>query len=100
MHHSSLHWVCAANKESRQKDNEIHYLYDGSKKKLISKNVTAQIASCAYHPGPQLTILSKFVQQLGNGVASGVYATAFAIILAYGGNPEKESYDKKTLDRT
>ena len=100
MHHSPLHWVCVTNEESRQKENEIHYLYGGLKKKLISKNVTAQIASYAYHPGPQLTILSKFVQQLGNAVASGVYAIAFAIILAYGGNPEKESYDKKTLDRT
>ena len=32
------------------------------KKKHISKDVTAQRASYAYHPGPQLKILSKFVQ--------------------------------------
>ena len=28
LHDSSLHWVCVANMESREKDNEIHYLYD------------------------------------------------------------------------
>ena len=81
--------------ESRKKDNEIHYLYDSLKKKHISKDVTAQIASYAYHPGPQLTILSKSVQQQGNGVDCGVYAIAFTTSLVYGSNPEKESYDKK-----
>ena len=70
------------------------------KKKHISKDVTAQRASYAYHPGPQLKILSKSVQQQGNGVDRGVYAIAFATSLAYGSNPEKESYDKKRLDRT
>ena len=83
--------------ESRKKDNEIHYLYDSLKKKHISKDVTAQIASYAYHPGPQLTILSKSVQQQGNGVDCGVYAIAFATSLAYGSNPEKENYDKKKI---
>ena len=63
--------------------------------KHISKDVTAQIASYAYHPGPQLTILSKSVQQQGNGVDCGVYAIAFTTSLVYGSNPEKESYDKK-----
>ena len=75
--------------ESRKKDNEMYYLYDSLKMKHISKDVTAQIASYAYHPGPQLTILSKSVQQQGNGVDCGVYAIAFAINLAYGSNPEK-----------
>ena len=46
------------NMESRKKDNEIHYLYDSLKKKHISKDVTAQVASYAYQTGPQLTILS------------------------------------------
>ena len=97
LHDSSLDWVYVANMESRKKDNEIHYLYDSLKKKHISKDVTAQIASYAYHPGPQLTILSKSVQQQGNGVDFGVYTIAFATSLAYGGNPEKESYDKKKI---
>ena len=100
LHDLSLHWVCVANMESRRKDNEIHYLYDSLKKKHILKDVTAQIASYAYHPGRQLTILSKSVQQQGNGVDCGVYAIVFATSLAYGSNPEKESYDKKRLDRT
>ena len=100
MHNSSLHWVCVANMESRKKDNEMHYLFNSLKTKRISKDVTAQIASDAYHPGPQLTILSKSVQQQGNGVDCGVYAIAFATSLEYGSNPEKESYDKKRLDRT
>ena len=52
LHDSSLDWVSVANMESRKKDNEIHYLYDSLKKKHISKDVTAQIASYAYHPGP------------------------------------------------
>ena len=100
LHDSSLHWVCVANMETRKKDNAILYLYDCLRKKHISKDVTAQIESYAYHPGPQLTILSKSVQQQGNGVDCGVYAIAFATSLAYGSNPEKESYDKKRLDRT
>ena len=83
--------------ESRKKDNEIHYLYDSLKKKHISKDATTQIASYAYHPGAQLTILSKSVQQQGNGVDCGVYATAFATSLVYGSNPEKESYVKKKI---
>ena len=65
-----------------------------------AKIVTAQIASYACHHGPQLIILSRSVQQQSNGVDHGVYAIAFATILAYGSNPEKESYDKKILDRT
>ena len=81
----SLHWVFAANMESGKTDNEIHY---------------SLFIFYAYHPGPQLTILSKSVQQQGNGVDCGVYAIAFATSLAYGNNPEKESYDKKRLDRT
>ena len=83
--------------ESRRKDNEIHYLYDSLKKKHISKDVTAEIASSAYHPGPQWTILSQSVQQQGDGVDYGVYAIAFATILAYGSNPWKEIYDKKKI---
>ena len=67
------------------------------KKKHISKDVTSQRASYAYHPAPQLKILSKSVQQQGNGVDRGVYAIAFATSLAYGSNPEKESYDKKKI---
>lgn len=65
LHDSSLHWVCLANMESRKEDNEIHCLYDvfSLKKKHISKNVTAQLASYVYHAGPQLLILSKSVQQ-------------------------------------
>ena len=35
LHDSSLHWVCAANMESKKTDNEIHYLYDSLKKKHI-----------------------------------------------------------------
>ena len=75
----------------------MHYLYDSLKKKHSSKDVTAQIASYAYHPGPQLIILSKSVQQLGNGVDCVVYTIEFATGLAYGSNPEKESYDKKKI---
>ena len=98
LHDSSLHWVCVANMESRKKDNEIRYLYDSLKNKHISKDVTSQIASFTYHPVPQLTILSKSIQQQGNSVDCGVYAIAFATSLAYGGNPEKESCHKKRLD--
>ena len=65
-----------------------------------AKIVTAQIASYACHHGLQLTILSKSVQQQGNGADCVVYAIAFATSLAYDSNPEKESYDKKRLDRT
>ena len=64
-------------------------------KRNISKDVTAQIASYAYHPGPQLTILSKSGQQQDNGVDYGVYAIAFATSLACGSNLEKEGYDIK-----
>ena len=100
LHDSSLHWVYVANMESKKKDNEIHYLYDSLKKKHILKDITTQIASYTYHPDRQLTILSKSVQQQGNGVDCGVYAIAFATSLAYGGNPEKEGYDKKRLGPT
>ena len=78
--------------EIRKKDNEIHYLYDSLKKKHISKDVTAQIASYACHPGSQLTILSKSIQQQGSPVDCGFYyAIAFATSLAYGSSPEKKS---------
>ena len=60
----------------------MYYLYDSLKMKHISKDLTAQIASYAYHPGPQLIILSKSVQQQGNGVDCVVYAIAFATGLA------------------
>ena len=83
LHDSSLHWVCAANMKSRKTDNQINY---------------SLVIFYAYHPGPQLAIMSKSVQQRSNGVNCGVYAIAFATSLAYGNNPEKESYDKKRLD--
>ena len=72
-----------------------HHLCDNFKKKHLQKNVTAQITSYAYHPGLQLAILSKSVQQQGNGVDCGVHVIAFATSLVRGGNPEKESYDDK-----
>ena len=100
LHDSSLHWVCVANMESRKEDIEIYYLYDILRKKHISKDVTAQIASYTYHPCPHFTILSKSVQRQGNGIDCGVYAIAFATRLAYGGNPEKENYDKKGSQHT
>ena len=81
-----------------KRDN--HHLYDNLKKKHISKNVTAQIVSCVYYPGPQLIIPSKSAQQQGNGFDCGVYAIVSTASLTCGGNPEKESYDKKRLDRT
>ena len=81
-----------------KRDN--HHLYDNLKKRHISKNVTAQIVSYVYHPGPQLTILSKPVQQQDNGVDCGFYAIAFNTSLTCGDNPEKESHDKERLDRT
>ena len=93
-HGSSLRRVCVANILSRKKDNEIGYLYDSLKVKHISKDVTAQIASSAYHSGLLLTILSKFVQQQGNGEVCGD-AITFATSLANNGNPEKKSYDKR-----
>ena len=96
LHDSSLHWVSVANMESRKKDNEMHYLYDSLKKKHIERCYSTN-SIYAYHPGPQLTILSKSVKQQGNGVDCGVYAIAFATSLAYGGNPEKESYDEKKI---
>ena len=51
-----------------------------------AKIATAQIASYACHHGSQLTILSKSVQQQGNGVDGGVYAIVFATSLEYGSN--------------
>ena len=72
-----------------------HHLCYNFNKKHLRKNVTAQITSHAYHPGPQLAILSKSVQQQGNGFDCGVYVIAFATSLVCGGNPEKESYDDK-----
>ena len=44
-----------------------------------------------------MTILSKSVQQQGNGVNCGVYVIGFTTSLRCGGNPEKESYDKKKI---
>ena len=77
-----------------------HHLHDNLKKRHISKNVTGQVVSYVYHPGPQLTIQSTSVQQQGNDVDCGFYAIAFTTSLTCGGNPEKESYDKERLDRT
>ena len=39
LHDSLLYWVCVASTESREKDNEIHNLYDSLKKKHISKDL-------------------------------------------------------------
>ena len=86
--------------ESKKEDNEIHSLYESLKKKRISKDATAQIASYAYHSGAQMTILSKSDQHQGNGVDCEVYAIAFDTSLAHGGNPEKESHNKKDYWRS
>ena len=56
---------------------------------------TNSIYTC--HHGLELIILSKSVQQQGNGVDCGVYAIAFTTSRAYGSNPGKESYDEKKI---
>ena len=52
LHAGSLHWFCVANTLPQKIDNEIHYLYDSMKKKLISRDVLNQISSFSFHDGP------------------------------------------------
>ena len=63
----------------------MKYTIYSLKTKYILKDVTAQIISYVDHPGRQLTILSKSIQQQVTGVNYGVYAIW------------KRKYDKKKI---
>ena len=70
----------------------IHY-----RKKSLNKNLVKQIARLRKSEDAELRIISKAVQQQGNGYDCGIFAIAFATDIAYNHKPEQRTYNQSVM---
>ena len=69
-------------------------LKDSLQKESLNKNLVKQIARLRKIEDVELCIISKAVQQQGNGYDCGIFAIAFATAVAYIHKPEKRTYNQ------
>ena len=70
----------------------IHY-----RKKSLNKNLVKQIARLRKSEDVELRIISKAVQQQGNGYDCGIFAIAFATDVTYIHKPEQRTYNQSVM---
>ena len=75
----------------------VVYLYDSSQKESLNKNLVKQIARLRKSEDAELRIISKVVQQEGNGYDCGIFAIAFATDIAYSHKPEQSTYNQSVM---
>ena len=75
----------------------VVYLYDSLQKESLNKNLDKQIARFRKSEGAELRIISKVVQQQGNGYDCGIFAIAFATDIAYNRKPEQRTYNQSVM---
>ena len=78
--HENNHWVTVSSPTERA--TFVVYLYDSLQKESLNKNVVKQIARLRKSEGAELRIISKAVQQQGDGYDYGIFAIAFATDIA------------------
>ena len=74
------HWVTVSSLAERA--TSVVHLYDSSQKESLNKNLAKQIAHLRKSEDPELRIISKAVQQQGNGYDCGIFAKAYATDIA------------------
>ena len=78
-------------------ESAIVYLYDSLQKESLNKNLVKQIARLRKSEDAELRIISKAVQQQGNGYDCGIFAIAFATDIAYNHKPEQRTYNQSVM---
>ena len=72
----------------------VVYLYDSLQKENLNKNLVTQIARLRKSEDAELRIISKVVQQQGNGYDCGIFAIAFATDIGYNHKPDQRTTTK------
>ena len=75
----------------------VVYLYDSLQKESLNKNLDKQIARLSKSEGAELRIISKVVQQQGNGYDCGIFAIAFATDIGCTHKPEQRTYNQSVI---
>ena len=75
----------------------VVHLYDSSQKESLNKNLAKQITHLRKSEDPELRIISKAVQQQGNGYDCGIFTIAFATDIAYNVKPEQKTYNQSVM---
>ena len=89
------HWVTVSS--PTEKATSVVYLYDSLQKESLNKNLVKQIARLRKSEDAELRIISKAVQQQGNGYDCGIFAIAFATDIAYNHKPEQRTYNQSVM---
>ena len=89
------HWVTVSS--PTEKATSVVYLYDSLQKKSLNKNLVKQIARLRKSEDVELRIISKAVQQQGNGYDCGIFAIAFATDITYIHKPEQRTYNQSVM---
>ena len=70
---------------------------DSLQKESLNKNLVKQIARLRKSEDVELRIISKAVQQQGNGYDCGIFAIAFATDITYIHKPEQRTYNQSVM---
>ena len=89
------HWVTVSS--PTESATSVVYLYDSLQKESLNKNLVKQIARLRKIEDAELCIISKAVQQQGNGYDCGIFAIAFATDIAYNRKPEQRTYNQSVM---
>ena len=95
MLHENNHWVTVSS--PTESATSVVYLYDSLQKESLNKNLVKQIARLRKSEDAELRIISKAVQQQGNGYDCGIFAIAFATDIAYNHKPEQRTYNQSVM---
>ena len=93
--HENNHWVTFSSPTERA--TSVVHLYDSLQKESLNKNLVKQIARLRKIEDVELCIISKAVQQQGNGYDCGIFAIAFATDIAYNRKPEQRTYNQSVM---
>ena len=93
--HEINHWVTVSS--PTESATSVVHLYDSSQKESLNKNLVKQIARLRKSEDTELRIISKAVQQQGNGYDCGIFAIAFAADIAYNHKPEQRTYNQSVM---
>ena len=93
--HENNHWVTVPS--PTESATSVVFLYDSLQKESLNKNPVKQIARLRKSEDAELRIISKAVQQQGNGYDCGIFAIAFATDIAYNHKPEQRTYNQSVM---
>ena len=84
---------CVFNSDRNWSENNTCYILDSLFRGKVTKNVEKKICALLLCKEPVIKVAINSVQQQGNGVDCGVFAIAYAMLLAFGKCPSLCSYN-------